>query len=183
MAQVAFAQDWRPELKVTEIPAPSRIAPHSIAMSGEVVIDDLERASGRLVLLHDPAGNPAWEGDYRCVSFARAQVDPEMVTDPLLAEVGWSWLLEALERQLAQFTAPAGTVTSSASRSFGGISAEPALAEIEIRASWTPLLSEPKAITGHVQAWAELLCQAAGIPPLPDGVVPLVTRRSELWTR
>ena len=43
--------------------------------------------SGRLVLLHDPAGNAAWGGTFRLVTFARAEVDPEMVTDPLYREV------------------------------------------------------------------------------------------------
>ena len=40
---------------------------------------------GRLVLLYDPAGNDAWQGVFRCVAYARADIDPEMVTDPLLA--------------------------------------------------------------------------------------------------
>ena len=30
----------------------------------------------------------------------------------------------------------------------------------------------------HLRAWSELLCLTAGLPPLPEGVVPLATRRS-----
>ena len=99
-----------------------------------------EVGSGRLVLLHDPAGNAAWQGTFRCVTFARADVDPEMVTDPLLAQVGWSWLLDALAGHGAEYVAPSGTVTSVSSESFGGWPTRPPRAEVEVRASWTPLL-------------------------------------------
>ena len=85
-----------------------------------MLVGDDEVGSGRLVLLHDPAGNAAWQGTFRCVTFARADVDPEMVTDPLLASVGWSWLIDALEAHGAEYMAPSGTVTSVASESFGG---------------------------------------------------------------
>ena len=95
-------------------------------------------AAGRLVLLHDPAGNAAWQGTFRCVTFARAEVDPEMVSDPLLAQVGWSWLLDALASHGAEFVAPSGTVTSVSSESFGGMADEDPSAEVEVRASWTP---------------------------------------------
>ena len=90
------AAAWRPELSVEEIPAPQRIAPFSAAITADVVVGGEDVGSGRLVLLHDPAGNAAWQGTFRCVTFARAEVDPEMVTDPLLASVGWSWLIDAL---------------------------------------------------------------------------------------
>lgn len=173
-----MAIQWRPELVVEEIPAPQRIAPHSIAISAEVDLEGEELGNGRLVLLHDPAGNPAWEGTFRCVTYARAVVDDEMVTDPLLSEVGWSWLEEALERRGAAHTAPSGTVTAVASQSFGGIAHEPNRAEVEIRASWTPLIAEGDNIGSHVMAWQDLLCLVAGLPLLPEGVVPMPLRRS-----
>jgi hypothetical protein len=50
---------------------------------------------------------------------------------------------------------------------------EPASAEIEIRASWSPVGS----MTGHVEAWGDLLCTAAGLPPVPAGVVAIPSRR------
>ena len=49
-----------------------------------------------------------------------------MVTDPLLASVGWSWLLDALASHDAEYVAPSGTVTSVSSESFGSMSDEPA---------------------------------------------------------
>lgn len=174
---------WRPELKVEAIPAPQKIAPFAAAISADVLDDDQEIGTGRLVLLHDPDGSPSWDGDFRCVSFARAEVDPEMVTDPLLSEVGWSWLIESLDRHRAPYRAPSGTVTAVSSRSFGGIADDPARAEVELRASWTPVITEVADVTAHVSAWAELLCLCAGLPPLPDGVVPLSPRRAGNWQR
>ncbi|MEQ4208713.1 DUF3000 domain-containing protein [Actinopolymorpha sp. B17G11] len=164
----------RPEVVSEEIPAPQRVAPFSAAVSADVVIDDHELATGRLVLLHDPEGHDAWQGTFRCVAYVRAEIEAEMVTDPLLGAVGWSWLTEALEAEGASFLAPSGTVTRVASESFGGMGEEPARAEIEIRASWTPL---DGAIGAHAQAWGLLLCTAAGLPPLPAGVASIPDRR------
>ncbi len=112
---------WRSELQVEELPAPQRIAPYSAAITADVVSNGDDVGSGRFVLLHDPAGNAAWQGTFRCVTFARADLDPEMVTDPLLAGVGWSWLIEALDGHGAHYDAPSGTVTSVSSESFGGM--------------------------------------------------------------
>ena len=172
------AAAWRSELLVEEIPAPQRIAPYAAAITADVLIGEDEVGSGRLVLLHDPAGNTAWEGTFRCVTFARADVDPEMVTDPLLARVGWSWLIDALDSHGADYLAPSGTVTSVASESFGGMSEDPPRAEVEVRASWTPDLSRGQSLTPHLDAWAELLCTTAGLPPLPPGVASMPSRRS-----
>jgi len=165
----------RPEVYVEEMPAPQRIAPFAAALSADVTVDGEEVGSGRLVLLHDPAGNDAWDGTFRCVSYVRAELDPEQVTDPLLREVGWSWLTDALDGHGAEYAAPAGTVTTVASESFGGMSAEPATAQIEIRASWTPV----EGIAAHVEAWGELLCTAAGLPPVPEGVATMPSRRGQ----
>ncbi len=171
------AAAWRPELAVEEIPAPSRIAPYSVALSADVSVGEAELGSGRLVLLHDPAGNEAWAGTFRCVTFARADIDPEMASDPLLTQVGWSWLIEALQAHGADYQRPSGTVTSVASESFGGMAEEPPRAEVEVRASWTPLLDAGTGLTAHLAAWADLLCTTAGQPPLPAGVVLMPPRR------
>lgn len=171
---------WRSELTVEEIPAPQRIAPFSAAVTADVVVAGEEVGSGRLILLHDPAGNSAWAGTFRCVTFARADVDPEMVTDPLLASVGWSWLVDALAAHGADYLAPSGTVTSVASESFGGMAEEAPRAEVEVRASWTAELVDGVGLGPHLAAWAELLCTTAGLPPLPAGVVMMSARRNPL---
>lgn len=168
---------WRPELVVEEIPAPQRIAPYAVAIAADVEVGEEELGNGRLVLLHDPDGNPAWEGTFRCVTFARSIVDPDMAIDPLLGRVGWSWLTDALITRDAAYTAPSGTVTAVSSTSFGSMEDDPDKAEVEIRASWTPLLATGAAIVPHVLAWQDLLCMVAGLPQLPDGVVALDPHR------
>ena len=90
----------RPEVRVTEVPAPQRIAPYAVALTGEVVSsdeDDVELASGRFVLLHDPAAPEPWDGVWRAVTFARAELEPELASDPMLGAVGWTWLTGALD--------------------------------------------------------------------------------------
>ena len=54
----------RPEIHLEEVPGPARIAPYTAALAAEVranardvEADDL--ASGRFVVLHDPAGQEA----------------------------------------------------------------------------------------------------------------------------
>ncbi|HSN42496.1 MAG TPA: DUF3000 domain-containing protein [Propionibacteriaceae bacterium] len=167
---------WRRELSVDEIPAPQRIAPFSAAIAADVLMAGEEVGNGRLILLHDPAGNDAWDGTFRCVTYARADVDLEMVTDPLLAEVGWSWLTDALASHAAAYTAASGTVTAVSSRAFGEMSDNPDRAEVEIRASWTALISTTKELAAHLDAWQDLLCMTAGLPPTTADVVVLGTR-------
>ncbi|MGH3354598.1 MAG: DUF3000 domain-containing protein [Nocardioidaceae bacterium] len=163
----------RPEIVCEEMPAPQRIAPYSSALSADILVDGEELGTGRIVLLHDPNGNDTWQGTFRCVAYARADIEPEMVTDPLLSEVGWSWLCEALAAHQAEYAAPSGTVTRVASDSFGGMADDPASAQIEVRASWSPLDD----LARHVEAWGQLLCTAAGLPPVPSGVVAMPSRR------
>ena len=165
----------RPEIFCEEMPAPQRIAPFASALSADVTVDGEDVGTGRIVLLHDPAGNEAWGGTFRCVAYARAEIDPEMANDALLGEVGWSWLTEALDAHGAEYTSPSGTVTKVSSESFGSMADEEATAQLEIRASWTPLGD----IADHVEAWGELLCTASGLPPVPEGVAPLPSRRGQ----
>jgi hypothetical protein len=133
----------RPEVVLTEAPAPQRIAPYAAAVGADVVVGGEELATGRLVLLHDPAGQDAWAGTFRVVTFIRAGLEPEIAADPLLSGVGWTWLLEALEARSALFTEASGTVTRVASESFGALADRPCEAEVEIRASWTPIGRTP----------------------------------------
>ena len=171
----------RPEIFCEEMPAPQRIAPYATALSADVTVDDSEVGTGRIILLHDPSGNDAWDGTFRCVAYARADLDLDLITDPLLAEVGWSWLAEALNAHSATHVAISGTVTRVATDSFGGMSDEAGSAQIEIRASWTPVAAEGQALdlAPHVEAWGEVLCTAAGLPPVPEGVAIIAARRGQ----
>lgn len=176
----------RPEVHIEQMPAPQRIAPYAAALSADVWVggeaEGTELGTGRIILLHDPAGNDAWDGVFRCVAYARAEIDLELITDPLLADVGWSWLIEALDAHGAAYHAVSGTVTRVATESYGGMAEDGGAAQLEIRASWTP--TGPALPTGsldvspHVEAWGELLCTAVGLPPVPDGVTVIPTKRS-----
>ena len=159
----------RPEVAVNEMPAPRRIAPHAFALSGDVTLDGQELASGRFILLYDPAGNESWEGTFRCVTFARATVEADMAADPVLPTVGWSWLTESLDVRSAQYVAGGGSVTVVNSETFGAMAEDAGDSQIEVRASWTPTTS----VADHAGAWSDLLCAIAGLPPLSPGVVPL----------
>jgi hypothetical protein len=175
----------RPEIFCEEMPAPQRIAPFASALSADVTIEDTDVGTGRIILLHDPAGNDAWDGTFRCVAYARADIELDLITDPMLADVGWSWLTEALEAHGATYAAASGTVTRVATDSFGGMADEGGTAQLEIRASWTPLNSAgsppgaPLDVAPHVEAWAEMLCTAVGLPPVPDGVTVMPSRRGQ----
>jgi hypothetical protein len=168
----------RPEVLCEPMPAPQRIAPYAAALSADVTVDGDDLSTGRIILLHDPAGNDSWDGTFRCVAYARAEIDLEMITDPALADVGWSWLTEALAAHGATYAAASGTVTRVATDSFGSMAEDDGSAQIEIRASWTPQLVDDRLdIISHVEAWGELLCTAAGLPPVPEGVTPMPSRR------
>ena len=174
----------RPEVFCEEMPAPQRIAPWSSALSGDVTVDEEDLGTGRLILLHDPAGNDAWDGTFRCVAYARADIDPELGSDPMLAAVGWSWLVEALDAHGAGHHAASGTVTCVTTESFGGMADEAGTAQVEIRASWTPDVDGTGALdmTPHVEAWGELMCTAVGLPPVPEGVTAIPSRRGQRGT-
>ena len=163
----------RSEVRLTEVPAPTRIAPYAAALTADVIdVADPEAdlATGRFVLLHDPAAPDTWDGQWRVVTFARAELEAELAGDPMLGAVGWSWLTDSLAERGLTWTAEAGTV----SESFAGLADREASVEMEIRASWTPVAGD---VVDHLRAWADMLCTIAGIPPLPDGVVPLPGQR------
>lgn len=171
----------RPELSLTEVPAPTRLAPRGVALTADVMSShhpgpghdaDNVLATGRFVLLHDEDEPEPWEGPWRIVTFARADMEPELATDPALGQVGWSWLTDALADRGLTWSAAGGTVTRVVSESFGSLTDREPGVEMEIRASWTPI-GEPAEIADHLVAWGDLLCTVAGIPPLPDGVVAL----------
>lgn len=153
----------RPEIQLGTVRAPQRLAPWSFAQAAEVSGPAGELASGRLVLLYDPDGEQSWDGVLRLVVYVRADVDAELATDPLLPEVGWSWLTEALETAGADFTALGGTVTQTSSARFGAIAGPARTDDLELRASWTAHATD---LTPHAEAFCELLASTVGLPPV-----------------
>lgn len=165
----------RPEFTLEEVPAPQRLAPNSIALAVEAVdSDDEELAVGRFIVLHDPDGQDTWDGTFRVVSFVRAPIESDVVTDDLFDEVAWSWLTDALADAGAQFHNASGTVTRTVSRSFAGLEDRSTETDLEIRASWSP---DTEDLSQHMQAWLALVEKSSGLTPLPEGVTALSRKR------
>jgi hypothetical protein len=172
----------RSEIILEEVPAPQKLAAFSFAFSADVSNGLLgeaedELASGRFVLLHEPGGQDTWEGEFRCVTFVRADVDPVMQEDPLLPEVGWSWFLESITNAGCEFNAPSGTVTRVSSASFGKLSPRHDESEMEIRASWSPIVDDPQDLIKHIEGWCNLIAEVSGLPPVPEGVSAITSAK------
>lgn len=173
------AASVRREIDLGPIRPPRRLAPHSFAVGAEVrhaetapVPEQSEGdCFGRLILLYDPQGSEAWNGSFRLVAYIQADLDESVAADPLMPEVAWSWLREALQSRGIDAGSLGGTVTATSSVRYGDISGPPRAHQLELRASWTP---EEAALTAHVEAFAELLSNAAGLPPA--GVTQLGAR-------
>lgn len=172
----------RTEAVVDEIPAPSRLAPFAVALRAEIPLRtafgtggaglpsaeaEESVATGRMILLHDPAGQEAWGGTFRMVIYIRAELEPEMGNDPLLASVAWTWLCDSLDQHGVAYTNAGGTATRILSESFGSLQSRQAGNDVELRASWTPADTN---FGTHLEAWADMVCSFAGLPPVPDGV-------------
>ncbi len=164
----------RREVRVEPIRAPQRLAPWTYAVSADVrdAGSGEELAAGRLVLLYDPDGAEAWDGVLRLVAFASAEVEPDMAGDPLLPEVGWSWLTDALGERGAEHVAAGGTVTQTTSTRFGDLQGPRTTVTLELRGSWTARSAD---LGSHLLAFVDLLCAAAGLPP--EGVTVLGSDR------
>jgi len=169
----------RPELVISEIAAPGGLAPWSIALAADVTParhdGDSELGTGRFVLLYDPAAPEAWGGRFRVVCFAQAPLETDIGIDPMLADVTWSWLVDALDSRGAAYIAASGTATKTLSTGFGELADQGDGAIIEIRASWTPLDND---LSSHVEGWGELVGMLAGLPPAVEGVSMLSPRRA-----
>ncbi len=169
----------RREIELGPIRPPQRLAPYSYAVGAEVKHPDAAvvpeqsdgDAFGRLILLHDPDGSEAWDGTMRLVAYIQADLDSSEAIDPLLPEVAWSWLIDALDSRSEHVTALGGTVTATTSVRYGDISGPPRAHQLELRASWTATSTD---LGTHVQAFCEVLEHAAGLPPV--GVTNLGTR-------
>jgi len=158
-----------------DVPAPKRLAPYATAIAATVQRDGADVAWGRLVLLYDPDGQEGWEGVFRLVAYVRADVEPEMAADPLLGEVGWSWLSEALDAQVPGYAVPSGTVTRVITEGFGAKRGELPLTGFELRASWSPAGPgnsgaddadlDTLDLSAHIAAWCDCLSAAAGLEP------------------
>lgn len=151
----------RPDLTIEEVPPPKKIAPYAAALRAFTVehVDDFPIATGRFVILFDPAGQVGWNGQFRIIIHVRSQMDPELGADPLLGEVVWSWTHDALDESGANARDMNGTVTRELSETFGGLRLSRSETEIEMRASWSPATAD---LAPHLEAWQSLIARCAG---------------------
>jgi Protein of unknown function (DUF3000) len=176
----------RDDIELEDWPAPRKLAPHAFALAATAYRDGEEAGTGKLVLLYDPDGQDGWTGPFRIVCHVHADVEEEMAADPLLGEVGWSWLTDALDLHAPGYAAPSGTVTREITEGFGTKSDEPPATAFELRASWCPgpgagsgadsadIADIADELSGAVVAWCELLAAAAGLPA--QGTVAISVR-------
>lgn len=162
----------RSEVKLDELPAPKRLAPFAVALGAQVheAVGEPELATGRFILLHDPAGSDIWHGDFRIVTFIRASLEADVGNDPMVGAIAWTWLVEALETHQLDYDHAGGTATRVLSEGFGGLATQADTIDIELRASWTPAGPDAQ---DHLEAWADMVCAFAGLPPVPEGVTAL----------
>jgi hypothetical protein len=191
----------RPEIAFEKQPPPRKLAPYAAAIGATVHEPgagprsgagpgsqfahdpDAEIGWGSFVLLYDPAGQTGWAGPFRMIAYVRADLEKEIAADPLIGQVGWSWLTEALDARTSGYRQTSGTVTRVVTEGFGAKEDQPVATGFELRASWSPATpgpgipvaahQAPPDLDGHLAAWCDALCAASGLPPLPAGVSAL----------
>lgn len=172
------AASVRDELVLRQIDAPGKLAKHEVAFSANIdaastdVATDL--GTGRFVLLWDPEEPEPWGSRFRVITFAKSPLETDIGADEQIADVAWAWLTEALQNRHANFIAEAGTATRIISSGYGALSNQSDHAELEIRASWSPVDTNANA---HLEAWQDLVCIMSGLPNLPAGVSSFASGR------
>lgn len=162
--------DVRPELELTQIPAPSKMAHDALAFSVSIRQESINSftngGTGRFVLLHDLEPHQQWGSNFRIVTFAKSAIEPSIAEFDDGSNSGWAWLLDALAQSAAPFINEAGTATKIFSKGFGALANEPNHAELEVRASWTPT----GAFAAQLQAWQNFVCMMAGFSIDPTDI-------------
>ena len=165
-------------MTLTEVPAPRGIAPYSAALSlaSEEMIGSTHLAHGRFVIFYDPQGQENWGGKFRIVMMMQARTEVSMAQDPVMKQVAWDWLHDALDQAGAGVQRMTGTVTVETSESFGSLRNHTSeLAYVEVRASWTPSTND---LAPHLEAWERMASLCAGQEPHVR-IVPLQQRQQE----
>lgn len=164
----------REELVLEQIAAPGRLAKFEIAFSANVDADATgvatDLGTGRFVLLWDQEEPDPWQSRFRVITFAKSPLETNIGADDMISDVAWAWLTESLNNRHAEFIAEAGTATRIISAGYGALSNQSDHAELEIRASWSPVNTRAAA---HLEAWQDLVCIMSGFPNLPAGVSSL----------
>ena len=155
----------REEITVTEIDAPGGLAAHAIAFNCDVratnEFQKIDLGTGRFVLLWDTEPQDSWGSRFRVIIFAKSPLETDIGSDDSSTGITWTWLKESLEHLDADYSAEAGTTTRVISSGFGALANQSDHAELELRASWSPVDSN---VGGHMMAWQNLICMMSGFP-------------------
>lgn len=159
----------RNRIELVELPAPEDLAPKAIAFAAHVHSPDAnaDQGVGRFVLLADYEPQESWASNFRVIVFAKSSLEADIASDAHADQVAWSWLIEALGKNDCAYGALAGTVTKVNSSGFGSLESEQHHAEIEIRASWSPMSSN---FSAHLNAWQDFILGLSGHAQLIEAV-------------
>lgn len=149
---------WDPRLRIARFPIRAHLAPFGTSITGDVLPEDAapaertrppegtgaRQATGRFVLLHDPQVPESWDGPFRIVAFVRAGMDPHSAGREGFAQLAWTRLTDALREHGARYRRAGATVTHQVSASVGELAEHGAHAQLELRASWTPVPASPR---------------------------------------
>jgi hypothetical protein len=153
----------RPEIALTQIPAPKGIAPQALAIAAEINHETAsDHGVSRLVFCYDPSMPEGWNSAYRIIGYAKSPIELDMAQDDYLSQLPWEWLKDSLRQSGASFEHEAGTTTTVISTGHGALLTQPQHAELEIRASWAPSSFD---LAAHLEGWIELLALISGLPP------------------
>ncbi|WP_327019957.1 DUF3000 domain-containing protein [Enteractinococcus helveticum] len=165
----------RDEVELNEVPAPAKLAPYAVAMSADVAASNGEAlAVGRFIMLYNPEYSEVWDGNFRIVTYIKTRLESDLGEDPLVSEVAWTWMVEALDDAEATYRQPGGTASRVLSQGFGMLDQQIETIDLELRASWTP---EGDYLDRHLTAWSDMVCTFAGLPPVTEGVIPFSPHR------
>lgn len=164
MLRLLELDEIRSDLEIVRIPSPKGLAPQSVAFAINVLhsLDGVDHGSSRIVIAYDPEIPAGWHSALRIIGYAKSPIELEMAKDEFLANLPWEWLKDSLKGCQAAFSHEAGTSTVVVSTGHGSLVGQAQHAELEIRASWTPVDLE---ISRHIFAWAEMLALISGLPP------------------
>jgi hypothetical protein len=48
---------------------------------------------------------------------------------------------------------------------------------MEIRASWSPIVSDPRELMKNIEGWCNLIEEVSGLPPIPEGVSAITSAK------
>ena len=161
----------RDGLEVSQIASPQNLAASSIAFAANMQDESAgvhgDLGTGRFILLHEPQEQEQWGGSFRIICFVKSPLETDLGSEEMISDVSWDWLTEALTRHGAEYAHAAGTATRIISSGFGSLAGQSDHAELEMRASWSPIGSD---ISRHFEAWQDLVCIMSGLPSVAEQI-------------